>query len=196
MRKLFASRNSLIVLALLILFSSAWHIGLLDAARHGLYDAGQSIAGPLSNRGVVMVAIDDTSIQSLNDYPVSENVRAKAITQLFKYGAHQVAWLDLPSSYRPGSDPARVLLSAGRLINGMPVVVGHAAVSNSQHLPAYVRQFAIDSSEQRDVRPMQAQTVIPWPVSVSNASTVYAPYPVSTYSDSRTRTAPLIKITR
>jgi serine/threonine-protein kinase len=39
---------------------------------------------------------------------------------------------------------------------------------------------------------MQAQTVIPWPVSVSNASTVYAPYPVSTYLDTRTRTTSLL----
>ena len=192
MRGFFSSRNSLIVLILLVLLTTASHYGLLDGVRYDLYDAGQSLSHPLNDRGVVIVAIDEESIRSLNGYPVTEAVRTRAINHLFSYGVHQVAWLGMPAGYQAGSNLVREPLAAGRLINGMPVVIDQAAVSNDHHLPAYVRQFAIDSKELRDARPMPAQPVIPWPAGVSDASSVYAPYPASSHSDGRTRTTPLL----
>lgn len=192
MKSFSSSRNRLIVLGLLVLFSTAWHFGQLDTVRYGLYDAGQSLSGPLDDRGVVIVAIDEKSIRALNGYPVPHAARLKAINRLFKSDAHQVAWLGLPDTDQPGSNSVNTPPAAGKLINGMPVVIGRDAVDYDQHLPAYVRQFAIDSNELRDVRPMPAQPEVPWPATVNNASSVYAPYPATSYSGGRTRATPLM----
>ena len=186
------SRNRLIVAVLLILFGTGWHWGLLDPVRDGLYDAGQQLSGPLQKHGVVLLAIDRESLRRLNTYPIRQADRAGIVNRLFAMGAYQVAWLDIPDMSRGTRGSALVRSPAGRLISGMPVMLGTGGGGQGELLPAYVRQFAIDSKQLHDVRPVPAYPVLPWPVSAGNTASVFAPYPVAAQDKDSVRGVPLM----
>lgn len=184
-------RNRLLVVVLLLLLGAAWYAGLLDPLQNGLYDAGQKVSGPLTDKGVTILAIDRQAIKRLGNYPLRQLERGAIINRLFELGAHQVAWVDLPDLSRSTRGSYLVQSPPGRLISGIPMLPGADKSSSEEILPAYVRQFAIDSKQLRDVDPVTARPVMHWPASTGNTSSVFAPYLVAA-SDPRGRGSALM----
>jgi len=96
MKSLIFSRNGFVILVMLVLILLAGRFGLLDDAGYSLYDNIRILGQPPASN-VVVVAIDEYSLDKIGTYPVPYETHIRLLENLISAGVELIAYVGLNS---------------------------------------------------------------------------------------------------
>jgi len=99
MKSLILSRNGLVIMAMLLIMLLAGRLGALENASSSLYDKIRMLGEPPVSR-VMVVAIDEYSLEKFSAYPVPYKTHLRVLENLITAGVEQIGYVDLHSLNR------------------------------------------------------------------------------------------------
>ncbi len=204
MKSLIFSRNGIVILVMLLLVFLAGKLGVLDEPGYSLYDKIRSLGQPpVSN--VVVVAIDEYSLDRTGRYPVPNDTHVRLLENLISAGVDLIAYVGLHSLNITVSTDEDVLASPPvpgaqvfelikEIRNKNIVVAGVPFVSVSDDgvqtaLPGYLLQNSLPNELSFDLE--SARPAYPLPESVSGPAASYASIYINDDVSKKVRRVPL-----
>ncbi len=188
MKSLIFSRNGFVILVMLVLIFFAGRLGMLDDAGYALYDNIRMLGQPPSSN-VLVVAIDEFSLDKIGRYPVPNETHVQLLENLISAGVELIAYVGLPSLNSVASHSNDTLASPpvfsqdlaalltdirnqGLVIAGIPFVSTSEDGGVKTALPGYLLQNSLPNEQSLKLH--TARPAYPLPESASGPAESYA----------------------
>ena len=205
MKSLIFSRNGFVILVMLVLILLAGRLGLLDDSSYSLYDNIRMLGQPPASN-VLVVAIDEYSLDKIGRYPVPYETHIRLLENLISAGVELVAYVGLHSLNMAATGGINILasppVSGQRLAdlvtdirNQGIVVAGIPFVSTSDDdrvqatLPGYLLQNSLPNEQSLELH--SARPAYPLPESASGPAASYSSIFVGDDVSKKIRSVPL-----
>ncbi|MEA1889226.1 MAG: serine/threonine-protein kinase [Pseudomonadota bacterium] len=187
MKSLIFSRIGFVTMVMLVLIYLAGRLGMLDNAGYALYDNIRMLGQPPSSN-VLVVAIDEFSLDKIGRYPVPNETHVQLLENLISAGVELIAYVGLPSlnslansndtlASPPvfGQDLAALVAdirNQGLVIAGIPFVSTSENDRVKTALPGYLLQNSLPN--EKSLKLHTARPAYPLPESASGPAESYA----------------------
>ncbi len=205
MKSLIFSRNGFVTLVMLVLILLAGRFGLLDDAGYSLYDNIRMLGQPPASN-VLVVAIDEYSLDKIGRYPVPYETHIRLLENLISAGVELVAYVGLPSlnmattgsnntlvsppvSGRQLADRVREIRKQGIVTAGIPFVSTSEDDRIQTALPGYFLQNSLPNEQSLELH--TARPAYPLPEIASGPAASYTSIFVESDISKKIRSVPL-----
>ncbi len=205
MKSLIFSRNGFVTLVMLVLILLAGRLGLLDDAGYSLYDNIRVLGQPPASN-VLVVAIDEYSLDKIGRYPVPYETHIRLLENLISAGVELVAYVGLhslnmaatgsddtlsfPSVYSQRlADLVRDIRNQGIVAAGIPFVSTSEDDRIQTALPGYLLQNSLPNEQSLKLH--SARPAYPLPESASGPAASYTSIFVENDVSKKVRSVPL-----
>lgn len=188
MKSLVFSRNGFVTLVMLVLVLISGRTGLLDGVAYTFYDNIRMLGQPPASN-VVVVAIDEYSLDKIGSYPIPDETHIRVLENLLSAGVGVVAYVGLHGLNMEGGTNSNVLASPsmsdsqladlvkdirseGIVIAGVPFVSSNGIEQIGSTLPGYLLQDSLPNK--LSLKLNAARPAYPLPERASGPASNYA----------------------
>ncbi len=205
MKSLIFSRNGFVTLVMLVLVLLAGRLGLLDDASYSLYDNIRMLGQP-PDSNVLVVAIDEYSLDKIGRYPVPYETHIRLLENLISASVELVAYVGLhslnmaatggddiltspPVSGQRLADLVTDIRNQGIVVAGIPFVSTSDDDRVQATLPGYLLQNSLPNEQSLELH--SARPAYPLPESASGPAASYSSVFVGDDVSKKIRSVPL-----
>ena len=188
MKSLIFSRNGFVILMMLVLILLVGRLGLLDGPGYSLYDNIRMLGQPPAS-DVLVVAIDEYSLDKIGRYPVPYDTHIRLLENLVSSGVKLIAYVGLQSLNMAATSSDYTLTSPtvsglqltelvgdirsqGIVVAGIPFVSTSTDDRIQTALPGYLLQNSLPNEQ--SLKLQTTRPAYPLPESASGPAASYA----------------------